>query len=252
MISSLQRQGSILEGVTQAIRNALSKTWTALPGIIQSFDPEKLTCTVQPAIKGRREKEDGGIEILTMPLLLDCPVVFPRGGGCSLTFPLKKGDECLVIFADRGIDYWWKSGGVQMPPEPRIHDLSDGFVIPGPYSQPQSFGVSTSAVQLRTNDGKSFVEIVPSSHNVKIQTSADVEIKCVNLTINASASTTINSPQVTINGNLSQNTGSGSGSPATFANGATTPRDFTAAGISLNSHTHGGTYPGSGSTGGPQ
>ena len=152
----------------KATNSRLTQVWTALPGIIQKFDAGALTCEVQPAIKGRVTQEDGSIQLVNMPLLLDCPVVFPHGGGCTLTFPIKAGDECLVVFASRGIDYWWQLGGIQPPPEARMHDLSDGFVIPGPWSQAQKIsGVSTSAVQLRSDDGAAFIELNPGSHNVK-------------------------------------------------------------------------------------
>ena len=87
----------------KAINSRMTMVWTALPGIIQSFDPQALTCEVQPAIKGRMTTEKG-IELVNMPLLLDCPVVFPHAGGCSLTFPIQPGDECLVVFSSRAID----------------------------------------------------------------------------------------------------------------------------------------------------
>lgn len=98
-----------------------------LPGIIQSFDPDSITCTVLPAIKG-----SDGNESSDLPLLVDVPVIFPRGGGCTLTFPVKESDECLLIFSDRCIDFWWQNGGVQEPVDPRQHDLSDAFAIVGP------------------------------------------------------------------------------------------------------------------------
>ncbi|MFW8450019.1 Gp138 family membrane-puncturing spike protein, partial [Klebsiella pneumoniae] len=74
------------------------------------------------------EKDESGAQVsVNLPLLVDVPVVFPRGGGCTLTFPVKPGDECLVIFADRCIDFWWQSGGIQEPVDERMHDLSDAF-----------------------------------------------------------------------------------------------------------------------------
>ena len=76
------------------------------------------------------------------------------------TYKVKPGDECLVVFASRCIDAWWQSGGIQSPAEARMHDLSDGFAIPGPWSQAAKIeGVSASAVQLRSDDGASCVEI---------------------------------------------------------------------------------------------
>ncbi|MCT9017100.1 Gp138 family membrane-puncturing spike protein, partial [Cupriavidus gilardii] len=96
-----------------------ARIWTALPGIIHSFDADAMTCEVQPTIKIPVRKLDGTIESVALPLLVDCPVQFPSGGNCTLTFPVKPGDECLVVFASRCIDAWWQSGGVQEQAELR-------------------------------------------------------------------------------------------------------------------------------------
>ncbi len=135
--------------------------WTALPGVIVEFDAAKQTCSVQPTIQGQFENPDGSMYWLTMPLLTDCPLVFPNAGGFALTFPVVSGDEVLVVFASRCIDSWWQSGGVQIQAELRMHDLSDGFVIPGPRSQTRTLpGYATDKVQLRNEVGTSSVSIL--------------------------------------------------------------------------------------------
>ncbi|WP_347004163.1 Gp138 family membrane-puncturing spike protein [Enterobacter roggenkampii] len=100
----------------------------AMPGIIQSFDADAVTAVVQPAIRCVETDNDGNRTTRDYPLLTDVPVVFPRGGGCTLTFPVNAGDECLVIFADRCIDFWWQSGGVQEPVDDGI-EVSDEDAI---------------------------------------------------------------------------------------------------------------------------
>ncbi|EKN3638181.1 Gp138 family membrane-puncturing spike protein, partial [Yersinia enterocolitica] len=100
----------------QAIADSIAtQLRVAMPGIIQSFDADTVTCTVLPAIKGNDSGVSGDRESADLPLLVDVPVIFPRGGGCTLTFPIKAGDECLLIFSDRCIDFWWQNGGVQEP-----------------------------------------------------------------------------------------------------------------------------------------
>lgn len=147
--------------LAQAIMSAMR---VSIPGIIQSFDPDAVTAVVQPAIKGAEHDESGAEVSVSLPLLVDVPVVFPRGGGCTLTFPVKEGDECLVIFADRCIDFWWQSGGVQEPVDGRMHDLSDAFCIVGPQSQAKKIsGISTSAVELRSDDGSVKLSLNPAS-----------------------------------------------------------------------------------------
>ncbi|EEW1780760.1 phage baseplate assembly protein V [Escherichia coli] len=230
----------------QAIADSVSTQMrVAMPGIIQSFDPDAVTCTVEVALRGI--VGDGSTELKP---LVDVPVIFPRGGGCTLTFPVKEGDECLLLFADRCIDFWWQSGGVQETVDPRQHDLSDAFAIVGPQSQARKIsGISTSAAQLRTDDGAAFVEVA-AGHNITIKTPGQ-------LTATAEGGTTITSPtitlngNVTINGNLSQGMGE-SGGTATMLGPVTVTNDVTASGISVATHKHGGVQTGGGTTGGPQ
>ncbi|EFJ8095999.1 hypothetical protein AXX78_001904 [Escherichia coli] len=144
--------------------SVMSALRVSMPGIVQSFDPDAVTVVVQPAIKGHEPDSNGINQSTTLPLLVDVPVVFPRGGGCTLTFPVKAGDECLVIFADRCIDFWWQSGGIQEPVDERMHDLSDAFCIVGPQSQAKKIGgISTSAVELRSDDGETKLSLNPAS-----------------------------------------------------------------------------------------
>jgi phage baseplate assembly protein gpV len=235
----------------QALTGLQSRMWTAIPGIVQSFDPVAMTCEVQPAIQGKRRDEDGSIQLVNLPLLLDCPVFFPHAGGCSLTFPVKAGDECLVVFSCRAIDLWWQSGGVQPPVEVRMHDLSDGFCLVGVYSQPNVIpSVSTDAVQLRSDDGQAFVEINPSSHDIAIKTPSDINVECDELSIqcdkmliNASTEFTVNAPQINLNGAIS---GGGSGNANASFSG-----DVIAQNVSLVHHVHSGVQSGSNNTGQP-
>lgn len=137
-----------------------SMVWTALPGAIVSFDAEAVTAVVQPGIAGVVSTQDGKTKSVNMPVLVDVPVVFPRGGGCTLTFPVAAGDECLIVFASRAIDGWAQSGGVQTPSDSRKHALSDAIVILGPQSQANKIsGISTSTTQLRSDDGSTYVEL---------------------------------------------------------------------------------------------
>jgi hypothetical protein len=172
-----ERIGDQEEQSRLAMDSRLAGLWTALPGIIQSFNASALTCTVQPSISGKSRQPDGTVADVQLPLLQDCPVVFPGGGGCILTFPLAAGDECLVVFASRCIDSWWQLGGVKGQAEVRMHDLSDGFVIPGPRSQPRKV-TAASKTQLRTDDGTAIVEI----ENGKVRLKGNVTVEG-NLTI---------------------------------------------------------------------
>lgn len=176
MPASLNSQiGSKEQYNAELVQKVFSTLKVAMPGVIESFDPSSVTASVRPAIKGYEPgTDDGWIEL---PLLVDVPIIFPRGGGCTLTFPVKAGDECLLIFADRCIDFWWQSGGVQKPVDMRMHDLSDAFAIVGPQSQAHKIsGISTSATQWRTDDGSAYFELNPTTKKIKIVAPGGLEV----------------------------------------------------------------------------
>uniref|UniRef100_C6BBR5 Phage protein Gp138 N-terminal domain-containing protein n=1 Tax=Ralstonia pickettii (strain 12D) TaxID=428406 RepID=C6BBR5_RALP1 len=219
-----------------ALDGLRSGLWTSMPGIIQSFNAGAVTATVQLAIKGIVHAPDGSAQFVNMPLLVDVPVHFPRGGGCTLTFPVAKGDECLVVFAARCIDGWWQSGGVQAPIDPRIHDLSDGFAFVGFFSQATKIGgISTSTAQLRSNDGSTYVEVDP----------AGKVVNCV-----APNGMTLTTPSVTVTGTIAVKNAGGA-STACAINGKTqfTGQVFANGHRIDETHTHNGVQPGSGNTG---
>lgn len=134
----------------------------AIPGIIEEFDPQTQTATVQLALREKISNQDLSQEWVDVPLLLDVPIVLPRAGGFVLTMPIQKGDECLIIFADMCIDAFFSNGGVQNQLEKRRHDLSDGIAIMGMWSQPNVVpNYSTTATELRTVDGSTKISLQP-------------------------------------------------------------------------------------------
>lgn len=171
-----ERIGDPEESLRIALEGQQGQIWTALPGIVQGFDPAKMTVSVQPTVTGTARNPDGSTREIQMPVLLDCPVLWQGGGGVSLTFPVQAGDECLVVFASRCIDAWWQLGGVRGQAEFRMHDLSDGFALVGVRSLPRAYAVSTTAAQLRSDDGSAVIEVNPTSHAINITSTAPVNV----------------------------------------------------------------------------
>lgn len=101
-------------------------------GIIQEFNPDNQTATIQIALKQVINIAPNGTKTFQeIPLILQCPVVVLFGGGSYLTMPIEPGDNCLVLFNDREIDNWLYNGGVQAPTSARIHDVSDAIALVG-------------------------------------------------------------------------------------------------------------------------
>lgn len=142
--------------------------WTAMPAIVQSVDFSTMTIIAQIAIQGITTNSDGTQQYVDLPPLLDVPICFPSAGGFTLTFPIKVNDEVLVIIASRCIDAWWQNGGNKNSPlDFRMHDLSDGYAIPGPKSLPNVLSnISTTHAQLRNDAGAVYLEITNSGVNI--------------------------------------------------------------------------------------
>ena len=112
------------------INEAMFRTRCCIPCVIQSYNKSERTVECQPAIREKVINEDGSVQYVNLPMLVNVPVVFPSSGSFGIEFPISSGDECLVLFSDLSIDNFWLKGKVQNPVEVRRHDLSDGIAIP--------------------------------------------------------------------------------------------------------------------------
>ncbi|QDL31321.1 Gp138 family membrane-puncturing spike protein [Serratia liquefaciens] len=162
----------------QALMDAVSAGMrVSIPGIIQSFDPDTVTCVVQPVVKGYVPTSGGTANSSNLPLLVDVPVVFPSAGGVTITFPVNLGDECEIRFHDRCIDFFWQNGGVQEPVSDRMHSLSDATCYVGKISQPNRIkNISTTSAQFRSDDGSTYLEINPTTKKMKIVAPGGLEV----------------------------------------------------------------------------
>ena len=160
-----------------ALDGRQSSMWTAMPAIVQSVNWQKMTCVCQLAIQGRYEDQNGNINWVNISPIQDVPIVFPSAGGFTITFPLAPGAEVLLIFASRCIDAWWANGSFQNKPmEFRMHDLSDGFAIPGPKSAPNAISsISETDCQIRNDAGTTYISITQSGQ-IKLVSPVGVQV----------------------------------------------------------------------------
>lgn len=173
-----ERVQDLTQTLIAALQGWQADIWSAMPGIIQSVNFAEQTCVVQVAIQMQvTDPTTGSKSWTSISPLLDCPLFFPHGGNCSITFPVAAGDECFVVFASRCIDSWFQSGDVSPQALYRMHDLSDGFVFAGFRSQPKVIsGISSSKLQIRSADGNTEISLDPSG---------TVDIKATHVTVEA-------------------------------------------------------------------
>lgn len=243
-------RAQLLNDSEEALRIAFdsfqSSVWTAMPGVVQSVDLDAMTCEVQPAIQGTIVDENGDTKNVDYPLLTDVPIVFPSAGGFIITFPIKSGDEVLVVFASRCIDAWWQSGGVKnQAMEIRMHDLSDGFAIPGPRSQPKTVdSISSTGLQIRNDAGTSYVEIAADG-KIKLVSPGEIDITAPAISVTGA---------VVVSGSLTAGsliTGGGLNATGAIVAASVTAAVVSSAGKVLSTHIHPGVTTGPGDTGPP-
>jgi len=113
----------------QAISAQLINVHTSFPATILSYDYTKQKANLQPSLK--RKYKNG--EIISLPVLTNVPVVFPRTANFSIHFPLNEGDRVLVFCCERSLDQWLSNGNNEAPLDSRKFSLSDAMAIPGLY-----------------------------------------------------------------------------------------------------------------------
>ena len=166
--------------VENTARAVVNDIHTALPGKITSFDPKKGVAVVQP--KGKYLTTEGAS--LEYPMISDVPVAFPycQSSDVGMVFPVKQGDNCLIIVSEVELDEW-RSGAESEAP--LRYDLTSAMVIPDLMlggSAAMQKAMERDAVVIKAKSA----EIVVSDGLVSV--TADVSIKG-NVTINGDLTT---------------------------------------------------------------
>jgi len=140
----------------------------AMPGVIVSFDPGTQRASVKPGVKMKIVQEE--VSYIDLPTIQNVPVVIPYGfeGKVLLTFPIKAGDPCLLVFSDRAIDNFLQTGQSENPgasqnedtTTPRAHHLSDAMCIPGLIAAPQVVpDWNQENIELRDFERKNYITL---------------------------------------------------------------------------------------------
>jgi len=165
------------------VQNEIANIHTSCPGTILSFDGR--FATVKPFLQYK--SEDG--RIVDYPVISNVLVQFPasNGGQCSVTFPIKSGDQVTLLFAERSLDDFL-SGGVSE--DNRKYDLTDAVAIPG------LFNSGVPAAQKYSND----VCITNGNATIRLTPSGEIILQGQKLTMNTTDGSTINGGDLTVNG----------------------------------------------------
>lgn len=178
--------------------------------------------TVKPLLQPRNNSGDG-LEVTTIPKL---PYFRLQHGKAAIICDPKVGDIGLAVVAKHDISNINGSTTPKVPATYRKFDPSDSFYIGG-------FWGKAPEVFIHLED----------EGTIKIKAPTKITIESTECEINASASFTVNSAQINLNGPISG--GGSGGADATFTG------DVNAKGISLTSHVHSGVTSGGSNTNTP-
>lgn len=170
----------LTELIRRVIRYHSAELHVMLPGVVKKYDHKEQRADVQPMVKQRYLDE---LDIET-PIIVDVPVIFPRSGGASFTFPVEPGDPVMIIFADRDCDKWIIHEKYGVPEDHRQHSMIDAVAIPGLI--PFSVG--------SMSENNTDVLLTYKGTNVRIKRTGYVEIEAPHVKIDA--------PMTQITGNL--------------------------------------------------
>lgn len=125
----------LVNAVKSAIESRVRNIHTAMPGRVESYDAGSQTASIVPMVIPTvpGADEDDGEAAAPLPKLLSVPVIFPRAGDFAITFPVRKGDTVLLIFAERDIGRWRATGERERPIVSTPHGISGAIAIPGLY-----------------------------------------------------------------------------------------------------------------------
>lgn len=184
---------------------------------IVEFDKNTLTAKCRVNNKRLLNLKDDGNQILQDYPDIYAKVCFFGWGDIAITHPVNVGMEGLLLFNDRELETWFLTGEPGELAYDRCHDLSDALFICGVHSQPK-----IPLVQYLTT----CINLYYESSNIQTSCS-DVSINTINANINASGGMIIDSPDVTVTGNLNVGTGQSAVIPCgaitlTFSNGILT------------------------------
>ena len=192
-----------------AINRQLIALRTCIPAVADS-EPYKdggvWVIDAIPAVQTIQEK-DGEREYIDVPKISKIPIVLPgcENLGLSITMPIYRGDDVILLISDRSLDFWQAGGKIQRPAdetEIRHHDLSDALCIPNALTIATLSEYNQDAIQLGSpihNIQMDPDDMTVNAVNVTINAEENCVINCTNSTVNASESATITAPIVTVN-----------------------------------------------------
>ena len=105
-------------------------------GIVDEYNPDTRIARISIANKMLIGQNADGSQVTQNYAPIYAKVWFFGWGDVGMTHPIEKGQEGILLFADRELESWYINGGINPLGEIRAHSLSDSIFITGLTSAP--------------------------------------------------------------------------------------------------------------------
>jgi hypothetical protein len=179
----------MLQEFTQEVKNTVSElisgVHTAISGTILSYNSGSGMASI--STNGKFKKPDG--KYIDYPKLNSVPVLIAQACGqdCTIAYPIKQGDGCLVLFLEQG------ENDVSF-------DLSNAVALVGLFTSPNSLSQEAQdddKLIIQKNDHR--IHIKPDEVLIKYSDDVNALFKADGITLKA--------PKITLDTPLVENTG---------------------------------------------
>ena len=152
-------------------KDITSRMYCALPAIIESVNFDNQTIEARPVTIMKRTDDAGMVSDFPLPLLVDVPFQCYKGGGYSITVPIKQGDECLIIFTDVDFSAWFQNGGYNYAEHSFMHSYTNSMAIVGFSSEVNAItNYNPEAIEVRNADGSEKISLSKGNITLKSAT----------------------------------------------------------------------------------
>jgi len=170
---------SSLTGAIQTVIDVAMESFnTCLPGTFETYNFSSQKASVQPMLT--KKYADGVVQ--TFKPIAEVPVMFPRTKNSGITFPISRGDGCLILFTQRSMELYLNSGKISNPGDPRKFDLSDAVAIPGLFTfNQENLASNNDDLELHHNGIKITIKKnkdieIGTNQKITIKSNGDIEL----------------------------------------------------------------------------
>lgn len=193
------------ETLAAILDSRIADVHTALPCEVVSYTSGSQTVSVRPMVRRPVKVRGGTIRQEDLPVLQNVPVAFLSAGPYRLTFPIAAGSTGLLVFSERDMSEWRRTGDLAPAGDLRVHSLASAVFFPGLHHTGNAPDADASAMLLGHEDASvrltaSRVEVAGSADAAALASKVDQLIATFNTHVHPAPGGTTSPTGTTVTG----------------------------------------------------